>query len=61
MVAGPYATYDLPATSILWAAAVVNFQYLTNRLVDSARACEIKVSTEKSKIMANSRDNISAY
>ena len=26
LVKGPYATYDLPMMSILWAAAMVNFK-----------------------------------
>ena len=34
-------------------------QDLTNRLVDRATACEMEVSTEKSKIMTNSTNNIS--
>ena len=33
---------------------------LTNRLVDRARAYGMKVSTEKSKIMTNSSNNINA-
>ena len=35
-------------------------QDLTNRLVDRATAYEMEVSTEKSKIMTNSMNNISA-
>ena len=35
-------------------------QDLTNRLVDRAMAYELEVSTEKSKIMTNSTNNISA-
>ena len=35
-------------------------QDLTNRLVDRARAYEMEVSTEKSKAMTNSTNNISA-
>ena len=26
LIEGPYATYDLPTTKVLWAAAVVNFK-----------------------------------
>ena len=37
------------------------FQDLTNRLVDRATAYGMEVSTEKSKIMTNSTNNISAY
>ena len=33
---------------------------LTNRLVDRATACGMEVSTDKSKIMTNSTNNISA-
>ena len=36
-------------------------QDLTNRLVDTARAYGMEVSTEKSKIMTNSTNNISEY
>ena len=36
-------------------------QDLTNRLVDRATAYEMGVSTEKSKIMTNSMNNISAH
>ena len=36
------------------------FQDLTNRLVDRARTHGMEVSTEKSKIMTNSTNNISA-
>ena len=35
-------------------------QDLTNRLVDRARACGTEVSTEKSEVMTNSMNNISA-
>ena len=35
-------------------------QDLTNRLVDEAKAYGVEVSTEKSKIMINSTNNISA-
>ena len=42
LVEGPYATYDLPTTWILW---VVH---------------GMEVSTEKSKIMTNGTNNISA-
>ena len=45
LVGGPYATYDLPTTWILWVAAMVH---------------GMEVSTEKSKIMTNSTNNISA-
>ena len=45
LVEGPYATYDLPTTWILWVAAMVQ---------------GMEVSTEKSKIMTNSTNNISA-
>ena len=56
----PIATYNLPTTSILQAAAMVNFKHLTNRLVDTAAAYGMEVSTEKSKIMTNSTNNVSA-
>ena len=36
------------------------FQNLTNRLVDTARAYGMEVSTKNSKIMTNSTNNISA-
>ena len=39
---------------------MVNFQNLTNRLVNKATAYGMKVSTEKSKIKTNSMTNISA-
>ena len=58
LVEDPYATYSLPMTSILWVAAMVNF--LTNRLIVRAMAHGMEVSTEKSKIMTNSTNNISA-
>ena len=45
LVEDPYATYDLPTTWILWVAAMVH---------------GMEVSTEKSKIMTNSTNNISA-
>ena len=35
-------------------------QDLTNRLIDRATACGKEVSTEKRKIITNSRNNISA-
>ena len=57
---GPYATHDLPTTSILWAAANGDLQDLTNRLVDGATAYGMEVSTEMSKVMTNSTNNISA-
>ena len=37
-----------------------NFQDLTNRLIDRATAYGMEVSTEKSKINANSTNNIGA-
>ena len=62
LVEGPYATYDLPTISILWATAAVNFnvQDLANRLIDRATADGMEVGTEKRKIMTNSTNNISA-
>ena len=39
---------------------MVNFQNLTNRLVNKATEYGMKVSTEKSKIKTNSMTNISA-
>ena len=51
---GSYATYVLLMSSILWAAD------LTNRHVDRATAYGMEVSTERSKIMSNSTNNISA-
>ena len=57
---GPNATYDLPTTSILMAGSNSELQDSTNRLVDRATACEMEVSTEKSKIMTSSTSNISA-
>ena len=36
------------------------FQDLTNRLVDRATAYRMEFSTEKSKIMSNSKNNIYA-
>ena len=52
MVEGPYATYDLPPTSIMWAAAVV--KVMTRR---QSNDYGTEISTEKSKIMANSTNN----
>ena len=40
---------------------MANSQDLTNRLVDKATAYGMDVSTEKSKIMTNSTNNLSAY
>ena len=60
LVEGPYATHDLPTTSILWAAANGDLQDLTNRLVDGATAYGMETSTEKSKIMTNNMNNINA-
>ena len=37
-----------------------NFQDLTNRLIDRATAYGMEVSTEKSKVMSNSTNSISA-
>ena len=45
LVEDPYATYDLPTTWLLWVAAMVH---------------GMEVGTEKSKIMTNSTNNISA-
>ena len=45
LVEGPYATYNLPTTWILWVAAMVH---------------GMEVSTDKSKIMTNSTNNMSA-
>ena len=45
----PYANYDSPTTSILCAEAMVNFQDLTNRLVDRATTYGIGVSKDNSK------------
>ena len=59
LVEGPYATYDLPTTSILWAAAMVNFKTSPTDSQTEQRHSGVEVSTEKSKIMANST-NISA-
>ena len=53
----PIAIYDLPTTSNLWAAAL---QDRTNIVIDRATTYGKKVSTEKSKIMTNSTNNISA-
>ena len=47
-------------TLIMLVAAMVNFKDLTNRLIDRAIAYGMEVSTEKSKIMTNSTNNISA-
>ena len=58
LVGGPYATYDLPTTLILWTALMV--KDLTNRLVDRATAYGMEVSVEKSKIMSSSLNSISA-
>ena len=40
--------------------SIAELQDLTTRLTDRARACGMEVSTEKSKIMTNSMNNISA-
>ena len=56
---GPYATYRLLTTSISWAAANGELEDLTNRLVVRETAYRMGVSTEKSKIMTNSTNNIS--
>ena len=58
LVGGPYATYDLPTTLILWTALMV--KDLTNRLVDRATAYGMEVSVEKSKTMSTSLNSISA-
>ena len=52
---GLYATYNLLTTSLLWAAAVVNFK---TSPTDSAYGVE--VSTENRKIKTNSTNNINA-
>ena len=52
-------TYDLP-TLILKGGSNGELQDLTNRLVDRAMAYGMEVSTEKSKIMTISTNNISA-
>ena len=58
-VGGTYAIYNLPTTSILWAAAMMKFKTSPNRLVDRATAYEMEVSTEQN-IMTNSTNNVSA-
>ena len=46
LVVGPYATFDLPATSILWTAAMVNLK-TSPTLVGRARAYGSEVSPKK--------------
>ena len=59
LVEGPYETYDLPTTSILCAAAKVNFKTSPTYL-ETATAYGMEVSTHtQSKIMINSTGNIS--
>ena len=55
LMEGPNAFYELPTTS-----SSDVFQDLTNRLLDRATAYRVEVSTEKSKIMINSTNNIRA-
>ena len=57
---GPYATYDLLTTLILGDGSNGELQEPTNRLIDRAMAYGMEISTEKSKIMTNSKNNISA-
>ena len=59
LVAGPYATYDSPTTSIKWAVAMEDFKTPPTDS-DRAGAYEMEVVTEKNKIMTNSMNNISA-
>ena len=61
LVEGPYATYNLLTTLIIWAAAE-NFKTSPtgNRLIDRAMVYGMEVCTEKSKIMTNSTNKISA-
>ena len=58
LVEGPYATYDFPVTSILWAAVVVNFKTSTTDSKTEQKAYGVEVSTERTKIMTNSTNNI---
>ena len=51
--------HDSPMTSILWAAATVKSR-TSPRLVDRARANGMEINTEKSKIMTNTTNNVSA-
>ena len=53
----PYATYadDIDLTG----GSSSELRDLTNRLVDRATAYRMEVSTEKNKIMTNSKNNIS--
>ena len=57
LVEGSYSIYDLPTTLITWASARVNFKASST---DSETEHKMEVSTEKSKIMTNSINNISA-
>ena len=69
LVGDPYATYDLPATSILWTATMVNFnssqkerkkERKKKTLEDRATVYAVEVSTENSTIMTNSINSFSA-
>ena len=55
-VKGLYATYDIDLTG----GSNGELQDLAKRLADRATAYGKEVSTEKSKIMSNSTNNISA-
>ena len=56
LVEGPYTTYDID----LMGSSNRELQDLIHRLIDRARAYGMEVSTEKSKIVTNSTNNISA-
>ena len=55
----PYPVYDLPSTSIA-GGRNDGIQDINNRLVDRATAYGMEVSTEKSKIVTSSTNNIRA-
>ena len=59
LVESPYATYDLPMTLILWAAVMANFKTSPSDS-QTATAYAIEVSTEESKFMTNSINDIGA-
>ena len=59
-VKGPLCNLRFASDIDLMGSSSGELQDLTNRLVERAIACGIVVSTEKSKIMTNSTNNIGA-
>ena len=56
----PYATYDLPTTSILWAAEMVDFGTSPTDSWTEQRHMEWKSAQKKSKLVTNNTNILSA-